>query len=130
MLYEVITSLNMFTLIGIGTGVAYLYSLVASLFPQAFPAAFRGHEGNVAVYFEAAAVIITLVLVITSYSIHYTKLYDFEASLAAYQVGDVDFLNLLDSLMTLYRYEIDFHREMPSLLQHEVEHERSRNNFV
>lgn len=55
-------SLNMFTLIAIGTGVAYVYSLVATLFPNIFPAAFRGPEGNVAVYFEAAAVIITLVL--------------------------------------------------------------------
>jgi Cu+-exporting ATPase len=55
-------SLNMFTLIGLGTGVAYLYSLVAALFPEIFPAAFRGPEGNVAVYFEAAAVIVTLVL--------------------------------------------------------------------
>jgi Cu+-exporting ATPase len=55
-------SLNMFTLIAIGTGVAYLYSLVATFFPGMFPASFRGHDDNVAVYFEAAAVIITLVL--------------------------------------------------------------------
>jgi len=55
-------SLNMFTLIGIGTGVAYLYSLFAVFFPQLFPPAFRGPEGTVAVYFEAAAVITTLVL--------------------------------------------------------------------
>jgi Cu+-exporting ATPase len=55
-------SLNMFTLIGLGTGVAYLYSLIATLFPEIFPAAFRGPQGNVAVYFEAAAVIVTLVL--------------------------------------------------------------------
>ncbi|WP_432822360.1 heavy metal translocating P-type ATPase [Trichloromonas sp.] len=55
-------NLNMFTLIGLGTGVAYLYSLAASLIPSAFPRSFRGPEGNVAVYFEAAAVIITLVL--------------------------------------------------------------------
>jgi Cu+-exporting ATPase len=54
--------LNMFTLIAIGTGVAYLYSLVAAFFPDLFPAAFRGPQGSVAVYFEAAAVIITLVL--------------------------------------------------------------------
>ena len=54
-------SLNMFTLIAIGTGVAYLYSVVAVLFPDIFPPAFRGHEGQVAVYFEAAAVITTLV---------------------------------------------------------------------
>ena len=55
-------SLNMFTLIGLGTGVAYLYSVVATLFPGIFPAAFRDPKGNVAVYFEASAVIITLVL--------------------------------------------------------------------
>ena len=55
-------SLKMFTLISLGTGVAYLYSLAATFFPAAFPASFRGPEGNVAVYFEAAAVIITLVL--------------------------------------------------------------------
>ncbi len=55
-------SLNMFTLIALGTGAAYLYSLVATLFPQIFPAAFRGHGGAIAVYFEAAAVITTLVL--------------------------------------------------------------------
>ncbi|UCD38244.1 MAG: cadmium-translocating P-type ATPase [Fidelibacterota bacterium] len=55
-------SLNMFTLIALGTGVAYVYSLVATLFPGIFPAAFRGSEGTVAIYFEAAAVITTLVL--------------------------------------------------------------------
>lgn len=55
-------SLNMFTLIAIGTGVAYIYSLFATMFPDLFPDAFRGHEGRVAVYFEAAAVIVTLVL--------------------------------------------------------------------
>ena len=55
-------NLNMFTLIAMGTGVAYLYSLVATLAPQVFPAAFRGHDGSVAVYFEAAAVITALVL--------------------------------------------------------------------
>jgi Cu+-exporting ATPase len=54
-------SLNMFTLIGIGVGVAYSYSLVAALFPDIFPAEFR-QDGEVAVYFEAAAVIVTLVL--------------------------------------------------------------------
>ena len=53
---------NMFTLIGLGVGVAYGYSLVAGLFPGLFPAAFRGADGEVAVYFEAAAVIVTLVL--------------------------------------------------------------------
>jgi len=52
---------NMFTLIGIGTGTAYLYSLIATLFPGVFPASFR-MEGRPAVYFEAAAVITTLVL--------------------------------------------------------------------
>jgi len=54
--------LNMFTLIGLGTGVAYGYSLIATLLPGIFPAAFRGVDGEVAVYFEAAAVIVTLVL--------------------------------------------------------------------
>ena len=57
-------SLNMFTLIGLGVAVAYLYSLVATLFPNIFPDKFRdAHSGAVAVYFEAAAVIVTLVLV-------------------------------------------------------------------
>ena len=55
-------SLNMFTLIGLGTGSAYLYSLFAMLFPQAIPQSFRGMGGEVPVYFEPAAVIITLVL--------------------------------------------------------------------
>jgi Cu+-exporting ATPase len=54
---------NMFTLIGLGTGAAYLYSLAATLFPQSFPDSFRGMHGEVSVYFEAAAVITTLVLV-------------------------------------------------------------------
>jgi P-type Cu+ transporter len=54
--------LNMFTLIGLGVAVAYGYSLVATLYPDLFPAAFRGSDGEVAVYFEAAAVIIVLVL--------------------------------------------------------------------
>ena len=55
-------NLNMFTLIAMGTGVAYVYSLVAIFAPNLFPAAFRGHGGSVAVYFEAAAVITVLVL--------------------------------------------------------------------
>ena len=55
-------NLNMFTLIGLGTGVAYLYSVVATLFPEIFPGSFRDTDGEVAIYFEAAAVIITLVL--------------------------------------------------------------------
>jgi Cu+-exporting ATPase len=55
-------NLNMFTLIAMGTGVAYLYSLVGTLAPQLFPPAFRDHDGAVAVYFEAAAVITVLVL--------------------------------------------------------------------
>ena len=55
-------SLNMFTLIAIGVGTAYGYSVVATLFPDIFPHAFRGHGGEPAVYFEAAAVITTLVL--------------------------------------------------------------------
>src|SRR5918992_2144942 len=55
-------SLNMFTLIAVGVGTAYGYSVVATLFPDLFPHAFRGHGGETAVYFEAAAVITTLVL--------------------------------------------------------------------
>jgi len=55
-------SLNMFTLIGLGVFVAYVYSLVAALFPDLFPHAFREDGGQVAVYFEAAAVITALVL--------------------------------------------------------------------
>lgn len=54
--------LNMFTLIAIGTGVAWLYSLIATLLPEIFPDAFRQADGSVAVYFEAAAVIVVLVL--------------------------------------------------------------------
>ncbi len=53
---------NMFTLIAIGTGVAWAYSVVATLAPALFPPAFRAHGGGVAVYFEAAAVIVALVL--------------------------------------------------------------------
>ncbi len=53
---------NMFTLIGLGVGVAYTYSLVAALFPGIFPASFRRADGEVSVYFEAAAVITALVL--------------------------------------------------------------------
>jgi Cu+-exporting ATPase len=53
---------NMFTLIGLGTGAAYLDSVAATLFPQVFPPSFRGMDGAVPVYFEAAAVITTLVL--------------------------------------------------------------------
>ncbi len=55
-------SLNMFTLIGLGTGSAYLYSVFALLFPQAIPASFRTMGAEAPVYFEPAAVIITLVL--------------------------------------------------------------------
>ena len=55
-------SLNMFTLIAIGVGAAYFYSVVATLFPGIFPESFYGHGGVVAVYFEAAAIITTLVL--------------------------------------------------------------------
>ncbi|MEK9970236.1 MAG: copper-translocating P-type ATPase [Ferrovibrio sp.] len=55
-------NLNMFTLIAMGTGVAWLYSMVAVLLPGIFPPAFRGTGGTVAVYFEAAAVITVLVL--------------------------------------------------------------------
>jgi Cu+-exporting ATPase len=52
----------MFTLIGLGVSVAYIYSLVAAIFPEIFPSAFRGEEGTVAVYFEAAASVTTLIL--------------------------------------------------------------------
>ena len=54
--------LNMFSLIALGTGVAYVYSLVAALLPGVFPPSFRAADGAVPVYFEAAAVIVTLVL--------------------------------------------------------------------
>ncbi|HUI13511.1 MAG TPA: heavy metal translocating P-type ATPase [Xanthobacteraceae bacterium] len=61
--YSFVTrNLNMFSLIAVGTGVAWAYSVVATLAPQLFPPAFRGHEGAVAVYFEAAAGITVLVL--------------------------------------------------------------------
>ena len=55
-------ALNMFTLIAMGIGVAWLYSVVATVAPAIFPATFRGPDGSVAVYFEAAAVITVLVL--------------------------------------------------------------------
>ena len=55
-------SLNMFTLIALGVGVAYIYSVIASVFPDLFPPSFRDDANQVAVYFEAAAVIVTLVL--------------------------------------------------------------------
>jgi Cu+-exporting ATPase len=55
-------SLNMFTLIALGTGAAWLYSMFGTLAPHLFPAELRGHEGAVAIYFEAAAVITVLVL--------------------------------------------------------------------
>jgi Cu+-exporting ATPase len=54
--------LNMFTLIGLGVGVAYGYSLVAALVPGVFPVQFLAHDGTVATYFEAAGVIVTLIL--------------------------------------------------------------------
>ena len=54
---------NMWTLIGLGTGAAYLYSLVATVLPGLFPHELRGHDGTLGVYFESAAVIILLVLV-------------------------------------------------------------------
>ncbi len=54
--------LNMFTLIGLGVSVAYLYSLVATLVPSIFPSEFRDASGEVAVYFEAAGVIVALIL--------------------------------------------------------------------
>jgi heavy metal translocating P-type ATPase len=55
-------NLNMFTLIAMGTGVAWIYSIVGTIFPGYFPTALRGHDGAVAIYFEAAAVITVLVL--------------------------------------------------------------------
>ena len=55
-------NLNMFTLIALGTGIAWVFSVVATVAPGIFPAAFRDHHGAVAVYFEAAAVITMLVL--------------------------------------------------------------------
>lgn len=55
-------NLNMFTLIAMGTGVAWVYSMIAALLPDIFPPAFRQHDGSVSVYFEAAAVITVLVL--------------------------------------------------------------------
>lgn len=53
---------NMFTLIGLGVGVAYIYSVIAVFFPHIFPESFREHSGGVALYFEPAAVIVVLVL--------------------------------------------------------------------
>ncbi|HEX4413476.1 MAG TPA: heavy metal translocating P-type ATPase [Lacipirellulaceae bacterium] len=53
---------NMFTLIGIGTGTAYFFSVVAAFFPSIFPASFRSEHGGVELYFESAAVVVTLVL--------------------------------------------------------------------
>ncbi|SHG35485.1 Cu2+-exporting ATPase [Flavobacterium micromati] len=55
-------NLNMFTLIGIGTGVAFLFSIVGMLFPEVFPAQFKTENGTVHLYFEATAVVLTLVL--------------------------------------------------------------------
>jgi Cu+-exporting ATPase len=55
-------NLNMFTLIGLGTLVAYAFSVVATFFPEIFPSEFRDHHGNVGIYYEAASVIVTLVL--------------------------------------------------------------------
>lgn len=55
-------NLNMFTLIGIGAGVAFVFSVIALLFPSMFPYEFKGHSGDVYVYFEAVTVILTLVL--------------------------------------------------------------------
>jgi P-type Cu+ transporter len=61
--YSVVNrSLNMFTLIALGVGVAYVYSVIAIVFPDVFPPSFRDEANQVAVYFEAAAVIVTLVL--------------------------------------------------------------------
>ena len=61
--YSIINkSPNMYTLIGIGVGVSYIYSAIAVLFPQIFPANFKDKSGSVAIYFEAATVIVVLVL--------------------------------------------------------------------
>ena len=54
--------LNMFSLIGLGSGAAFIYSIVGLLFPDIFPAEFRGHHGHVSLYFESVCVILTLVL--------------------------------------------------------------------
>src|SRR4029078_11172694 len=54
-------SANMFTLIALGGGVAWVYSVLGTLAPGVFPPSFRMHDGSVAVYFEAAAVIVVLV---------------------------------------------------------------------
>ena len=54
--------LNMFTLIGLGVSVAFFYSVIATLFPEIFPATFQNEHGHVAVYYEAASVIVTLIL--------------------------------------------------------------------
>lgn len=58
----VLRNLNMFTLIGLGVAVAYIYSVIATVFPNLFPENFRDEHGQVGVYFEAAAAIVTLVL--------------------------------------------------------------------
>jgi Cu+-exporting ATPase len=55
-------NLNMFTLIGLGVSVSFVYSVVAVFLPDIFPSSFREHHGNVAVYFEASAVIVALIL--------------------------------------------------------------------
>jgi len=55
-------NLNMFTLVGIGTGAAFLFSIVGLVYPDVFPPEFRGESGDVSLYFEATAVILTLVL--------------------------------------------------------------------
>ena len=55
-------NLNMFTLIAMGTGVAWVYSVIGTVWPSLFPSSMRGHDGSVAIYFEAAAVITVLVL--------------------------------------------------------------------
>lgn len=62
MLSVIRKSLNMFTLIALGVGVAYVYSAVSTIFPGLFPGVIKGHEGQIPVYFEAAAVITVLVI--------------------------------------------------------------------
>src|SRR5690606_29263797 len=55
-------NLNMFSLIGLGAGAGFVFSLVGLFFPDIFPDAFKGHDGSVHLYFEAVVVILTLVL--------------------------------------------------------------------
>ena len=78
-------NLNMFTLIAMGTGVAYVYSLIGTVVPDIFPATFRGHDGAVAVYFEAAAVITVLVLLVQVLELRARGRWERDANQAAAQ---------------------------------------------